>query len=248
MRVDIVTPVWNAASTLRETLDSIHINQFGLSNHIIIDSNSNDGSSEIIAGYPSKSILHIREKDNGLYDGMNRGIKRCTAEIVGIINADDVLNESALVRVIEFFQNNSDMHYCFSAVSLIDSSSHAVGEMLPLSEQRRPRTLPFGFDERFYTPFPHPSLFVRKEVYLEIGCFDTNYRYSADHEFMLRLMGSRFKGARLPGALASFRLGGASSNTKKVLMEDRRIAMKYGMPSYLAAFNYYKCLLAETIR
>lgn len=247
MLISVVTPVWNGERFIKETLSSIYSQEDFLHEHIVIDSMSDDSTPDIIAHNKCSKTVHVREKDNGLYDGMNRGIMRSSGDVIGIINADDLLNPGALSAVRTALLDPS-VDYVYSAVDLIDEHGKALGTMSPLSIEPAPPLFPFGQDWRFYTPFPHPSLFVRKNVYEELGKYDTKYRFSADHDFMAKLIFNRKKGVYLEKQLATFRLGGASSQETSIFEEDAQIAISYGMPWLLAVANKYKCIIGRRVR
>lgn len=245
--ISIITPVWNGEKFIGETLKSIYSQSDYLHEHIITDSMSADSTPAIIDREKIEKTIHVREKDNGLYDGMNQGIDRCTGDVIGIINADDRLNTGALKSIVNAFQDPS-IDYVFSAVDLIDERGQHVGIMEPLPILASPPVLPFGKDWRFYTPFPHPSLFVRKRLYEQLGRYETQYRRSADHDFMAKLIHHKKIGLRLDSRLATFRLGGASSQDTSIFEEDAKIAITYGMPWLLAVANKYKCILGRRVR
>lgn len=228
--VSIVTPAFNAAKTIEETISSVRAQGADLFEYIVVDANSTDGTSEILSSNSDIVTHHIRENDKGLYDGMNKGIKRATGEIVGIINADDFLMPGALFAVRSFFCEN-DVDFLVSDVATISEVGERIGVLKAETAWLSGKKSIIGRDWRINMVFPHPGIFVRRTVYDEIGLFDLSYKLCADHEFVARLLHNKLTGGYLAGkVLASFRLGGrSSSNLERCIREDEAIAIKYGV-------------------
>jgi glycosyltransferase involved in cell wall biosynthesis len=244
INISIITPVWNGAKTIKETMDSIY-QQGALHEHLILDAMSTDGTAEVVRQCAIGATIHVREKDKGLYDAMNKGIQRATGEVIGIINADDQLMPDALLQVSQIFEDPT-VDYVFSEAILMDESERVIGRGLPLQTSAAPPLWPFGFDWRFYTPYTHPTLFVRKRVYEAHGAFDLRYRLAADHDLMARFISKGLTGVQATHPLARFRLGGLSSGTTSIFKENESIAIRHGMPAWLAKLNCWKCILGRT--
>ncbi len=246
MGVTIITPVRNGISTIAETFASIHGQSVLPLEHIVLDANSTDGTSEYVEQVTSQIpfVRHIRERDKGLYDAMNKGIALARGEVIGIINADDLLEPDA-IRTIESAFSDPSVGYLYSESILIDENGSEIGRGLPLENFSAPPLYPFGFDWRFYTPFTHPTLFVRSAVYEKHGVFDLRYRLAADHDLMARLISNGVRGVKASQPLARFRLGGLSSGDVSIFRENEEIAVRHGMPAALAKINRLKCTLGR---
>jgi glycosyltransferase involved in cell wall biosynthesis len=108
--VSIITVVRNEATGIVQTLESLQQQTYPYIEHIIIDAESTDGTSELIAQYKNPSALHIREPDHGTYDGMNKGLRYATGEIVGFLNGGDVFaSPEGLAELVEVFNKSSVM-------------------------------------------------------------------------------------------------------------------------------------------
>lgn len=241
--ISIVTPVWNGERHIRSTLQSLY-SQVGLTEHLIMDAMSTDATASIIAELSQPYTRHVREKDKGLYDAMNKGIQRATGDVVGIINADDQLTPGALREVARIFTDPT-VDYIFSEAIFIDDEDRVIGRGVPLQTSEAAPVWPMGFDWRFYTPYTHPTLFVRKRVYEQHGVFDLRYRLAADHDLMARFISLGLNGVQAAQPLARFRLGGLSSGVASIFKENEEIAVKYGMPAWLAKLNCWKCSLGR---
>lgn len=242
--ISIITPVWNGERFIQETLTSIYSQSHPCLEHIIMDALSKDRTPEIIARNATPATRHVREKDKGLYDAMNKGIALAKGDVVGIINADDKLTDGALEMVAKIF-SDATVDYVFSDAVLLNEAGDTIGTGHPLEFEKTPPIWPLGFDWRFYTPYNHPTLFVRRTVYERYGSFDTSFRLAADHELMARFIANGLKGVKAPAPLAEFRLGGLSSGSASIFKEDEAIAVRYGMPRWLARLNRVKCTLGR---
>src|SRR5580658_7829936 len=105
-RISIVTPSFNSAPTIRETIESVSRQKYPNLEHIVVDGGSKDATLDIVREYPH--ILWTSEKDEGHYDAMNKGIARSTGDIVAILNSDDCYREGALHLIAEAFQKHPD--------------------------------------------------------------------------------------------------------------------------------------------
>lgn len=244
LSVSMVTPVWNGVKTIAQTIESVRSQGRFCREYIVMDSMSNDGTSDIVRQAGDVVTHHIREKDAGLYDGMNRGVALAGQEIVGIINADDCLCPGALARVVQAFADPA-VDYVFSDVDVMNDE----GESIALFPARRDwldgTTAWHGRDWRFIVAISHPGLFVRRRVYEQLGAFDLRYRLAADHEFIARLISRGMVGRYLPEPLARFRVGGVSAGDFRLFREDELIARQYGVPGWLARMNRYRSTLGR---
>ena len=116
MKISIITATYNSEKTLKNTLESVLKQTYTNYEHIIIDGDSKDNTMEIVKQYEEKyqgKLRYISEKDSGIYDAMNKGIKMATGDIIGILNSDDIYaNENVLEKIAEKFkQTNCDGTY-----------------------------------------------------------------------------------------------------------------------------------------
>ena len=106
MKVSIITATYNSAATFADTLRSVESQTYKDIEHIIVDGQSNDATLEIVSEFPHVTKV-ISEKDNGIYDAMNKGIKLATGEILGILNSDDFyIYSDVLQNIVEQFEDN----------------------------------------------------------------------------------------------------------------------------------------------
>ena len=189
--------------------------------YIIIDGGSKDGTLEIIKEYMPKfngKMSYISEKDNGIFDAMNKGISRCKGNLIGIVNSDDWYESNTLeLAVRNYLGNKYEVIYGMEKTYIDGQESSLIffrHEFLP---------------KQMIT---HPTCFVTKETYKDLGMFDDkNYRSSADYEFMLRLyMNKNVVFTPVYKVMSNFSLGGISGTNLGVI-ETARLKKSLGMMS-----------------
>lgn len=216
MKVSIITACFNSAETIASTIASVKSQDFPDIEHIIIDGNSSDSTLEIIQHSGANCVIHS-EKDNGIYDAMNKGIILSTGDIVGILNSDDFYaNSSIISKVVELFkQKNCDAVY--GDLVYVDANDTNRVTRKWISGNFSKQKFLYG-----WMP-PHPTFFVKKEVYLKYGLFNLNVYTAADYELMLRLLFKfNIKVAYLQEILVKMRAGGASN----ISLKNRFLANK----------------------
>ncbi|NML19593.1 glycosyltransferase [Pseudoflavitalea sp. G-6-1-2] len=220
MTISIITATYNSSATVGDTLKSIASQDYQHIEHIIVDGLSKDNTLDIVKQFPHVSRVNS-EKDNGIYDAMNKGVKLATGDVIGILNSDDFYSHPQVIsKVMAAFEDPSvyavygDLHYVQQFDTDKITRKWKAGNF-------RPGNFYFG-----WMP-PHPAFFVRKKVYEEAGLFNTSLRSAADYELMLRvLVKHRMKAAYVPEVLVKMRAGGMSNatlaNRLRANKEDRK--------------------------
>jgi glycosyltransferase involved in cell wall biosynthesis len=217
MKISIITVSYNSADTIRETIDSVLSQDYPDIEYVIIDGVSKDGTQQIIESYGPKISRFISEKDNGLYDAMNKGIDLATGDIIGIINSDDIYANSKIIsRIAAVFSSKSvdvvygDLSY-FKTGFPNTSIRYYKGGVFSLNR------VSFGLMP------PHPTFFIKKEVYKKFGKFDLQFTLSADFDLILRFLGvHKVPFEYIPEVLVKMRTGGKStSSLKRTLIMNR---------------------------
>lgn len=206
MKISIITATYNSEKTLKETLDSVLNQTYKDYEHIIIDGLSKDNTMEIVKEYEKKyngKLKYISEKDSGLYDAMNKGIKMATGDIIGILNSDDkYANENVLQLIAnKFEETNCDGTY--ANLIFMDEET--------MTKPKRIWKSAYGKLENGWHP-AHPTLYLKKEVYDKIGLFNLKYRIVADYDFMIRMMKDKtIKLEYINEYIVYMRIGGTST-------------------------------------
>jgi len=180
MKLSIITPVYNDPR-LRHSLESIR-NQEGIPKPeiVVVDGDSTDQTVDIINEFRDVIDMLVREPDDGIYDAMNKGISHADGDVVGILNADDRYQSPDVLQSVADTFNTSDADLCYGDLVYVDENDAVVRYWK--SGAYRPRRFYFG-----WMP-PHPTVFVRKELYEQYGDFNLNFSIAADYELLLRFL------------------------------------------------------------
>lgn len=208
MKVSVVTVVYNRDATIREALSSV-LSQRGVEIDLVVqDGGSTDGTCETVKGFDDLCINFESAPDFGIYDAINRGITRTDGEIIGLMHSDDLFfNNEVLNRVVATFEKSNidgvygDLDY----VSFRDPSR--------IVRRWRPGSFEYSKLARGWMP-PHPTLYLRREVFEKWGAYDTEFRIAADYEAILRwLVRGKIRLEYIPTTMVKMRLGGESNRS-----------------------------------
>lgn len=207
MKVSIITATFNSASTIRDTIDSVIAQDYPNIEHIIVDGASKDATMNIVKSYGGKISHIISEPDKGIYDAMNKGIRVATGDIIGILNSDDFFAANDVVSriVAEFISDNT--------IVGVYSNLYYVKRDNPIEISRNWISKPFK-EKSFFKGWhpPHPTLYLKKEVYEKCGLFKLDLPLAADFELMLRFFEKyKIKTKYIDYTTIRMRLGGATS-------------------------------------
>ena len=190
-------------------MSSIASQSYSNIEHIIVDGLSSDNTIEIVRQFPHVATC-ISEKDEGIYFAMNKGIEMATGDVIGILNADDVYaHNDVLSNVMVLFENPST-DAVYGDLDFVDSND--------ISKVKRSWRSGAFKKNSFYEGWmpPHPTFFVRKNLYLNFGYFNTSLTSSADYELMLRLLEkNKITPTYLKDILVKMRYGGKSTASMK---------------------------------
>lgn len=207
--ITVVTPTFNAAASIEQTLASIALQQYAQLEHIVIDGGSTDGTVEILEREAAAGRLRfISEPDDGLSDAFNKGLAQANGELVGWLNADDLYEPGALAAVAAASEAAPTAEWLVGRCGIIGEAGN---------ESRRLVTAYKDFLLKRYSFALHltnnfvssPATFVRRSVALELGGLDRRFKYSADYDLWLKL-GRRGPPAYVDALLARFRMGEGS--------------------------------------
>lgn len=209
MKVSIITITYNSAATLEDTIKSVVSQDFPDIEYIIVDGLSKDSTLSIVNRYSPYIAKVVSEKDKGLYDALNKGIRLATGEVVGMLHSDDLYADNNVIsKVAQQFAADPSVEALYADMVFVDRNDS--GKVL--------RTWKAGAYEedafkKGWMP-PHPTFFVRKSVYDRFGGFNLDLKLSADYELMLRLIHKhKIKIAYLPETIVKMRMGGLSNHS-----------------------------------
>lgn len=232
-RVTIITACRNSAQTIGNTIQSIIDQHYTSAEHIIVDAVSDDGTAEVVAVHGDSISLWIREPDDGIADAWNKGIRRATGEVIGILNADDFYAPGTIAAVVNTFERSPDCGFVFGDLSMINASNVCSYKVLGRPEYEK--------NTRYHMlGVPHPAVFVKKWVYDQVGLFNTKYKICADYELIRRVISQGIKGVCIPRTLTMMREGGLAEKERALqLKEVREISIKYGANTTTAGFLFW---------
>lgn len=213
--ISVITVCFNARRTIEQTFQSLINQNYGNIEYIVVDGGSTDGTLEIIKKYKNLIKLYVSERDDGIYQAMNKGIRMANGEVIGIINADDFYAPNALTHVMRIYQANKNLDVIIGDCSTVNSSGNIIRDDKPLIDF-----------QRGIVSVLHPSTFVSRRCYSSYGCFNESYRYAGDYELFCRLA---YRGASffyINTTLAYFRTGGFGSRVG-ILKEKENIVITY---------------------
>lgn len=220
MKVSIITISFNSAATLEDTIRSVLSQDYPDLEYIIVDGNSTDGTLDIVKRYQSSIAQFISEPDKGIYDGMNKGLKMATGDLIGILNSDDIYEDSKVISDVVHLMESSQSMAAYADLVYVDRLDTSK-----VTRYWKSGSYKKGAFRKGWMP-PHPTFFVRKSVYDRYGYFNLHLKSAADYEIMLRFIHKHgIEPAYLPRVITRMRAGGQSNlslkNRIKANREDR---------------------------
>lgn len=226
-KISIITACYNSEKFIEDTIKSVLEQDYPNIEYLIIDGNSKDKTLEIIKKYEPEfkgRMKWISEKDKGIYDAMNKGIRMATGDIVGLINSDDFLaNKNIISKLVEKF-NERNYEAVYGDLDFISED-----DKTKIVRKWKSKEYVDGMFKRGWHP-AHPTLYIKKSVYNQVGEFSLDYKIAADFDLMLRVFEKYgVKSGYLPTIMVKMRIGGASTSgmeSKKIIAKECSMAWK----------------------
>ena len=205
MKISIITATSNSQNFIGSNINSINDQTYKNYEHIIIDNNSQDNTLEIIKNN-GKNVKIISEKDNGIYDAFNKGIDLSTGEIISIINSDDYFADKKVLEEVSKVFNNYDVDIVYGDLKYVKRGNTNKNVRYWKSNSYIPNSFQNG-----WAP-PHPTFFVKKKIYENLGKYKLNLGNSSDFELMFRFLEkNNIKSFYLNKLMVIMRTGGVSN-------------------------------------
>jgi len=216
MKVSLITACYNSAATIKTTIESVFAQRGVDVEYIVVDGGSKDGTVEIIKEYSTHSTRSTRltftwisERDEGMYDAINKGIKMATGDIVGILNADDMFeSEDTLAKIATQFEgtgNRERVDCVYADIRFVREDLQTTSRYYS-AKHWKPWMLQWG-----KMP-PHPSVYIRRELFEKYGLYKLGYDIAADYELLIRyLRMAKLRTRYLNESLVRMRMGGKST-------------------------------------
>jgi glycosyltransferase involved in cell wall biosynthesis len=245
MKISIITVCYNSEETIEETFNSVlnlnGINQNFNLEYVVVDGLSTDKTLEIITTYKNKfenkkiDLKVISEKDNGIYDAWNKGLKICNGELIGILSSDDCYLNDAINNVVSLSKNQKGKYIITglrNQITFKGEYKYTRGYKTKLSSAIKWR-MPLNFT----------ATFISKEVFYSIGTFNISYKLSADYEFIYRAIIRKINFIFTNDILVNMRDGGATYTESNLFIsakEDNTIRKSMGVNFPLSTFIFLK--------
>lgn len=202
----IITVSFNSEKTIRETLESLKVQNNKNFEHIIIDGNSKDGTIKIVNQYPFVTKI-ISEKDDGIYDGMNKGILNSQGKFIGFLNSDDILaHKNTLDNIINVIETE-DTEIIYGNIQYFKNNK----------KEKTRKWITGNYPGTFVNGWhpPHPAFYAKKDLFIKSGGFDKKLTIAADFELMLRFFNTtNKKPIYIDKTFVLMREGGASHTNR----------------------------------
>jgi glycosyltransferase involved in cell wall biosynthesis len=208
--ISVVTPSFNQAEFIEETIRSVLDQEYPNLEYIIVDGGSTDGSHEIIQHYSDRLAWWVSEPDQGQTDAINKGFARARGDILAWLNSDDTYLPGALAEAASFLGKNPQVGMVYGNTNLVDGKGNILG-LFPARQTNYQRLL------RGFVHIPQQASFFRAELWKKVGPLDPSFYFAMDYDLWVRLA----KISKLhyhPRLWANFRLHGGA---KTIANEDR---------------------------
>jgi glycosyltransferase involved in cell wall biosynthesis len=211
-KISIVTPSFNQAHFLEQTILSVLQQNYEALEFIIIDGGSTDGSVDVIRKYEPQLAFWVSEKDRGQAHALNKGLEHATGEIVAYLNSDDLYFPGAFTAVVDYFREHPECEWLCGDTQMFGKDREDL-----LISANVPRSVAQALSWAYKAP--QPGMFWKRELLRE--GFDERWRYCFDHELYVRLLLAGHKCEHLPVTLAGYRLHDTSKTVAEGDLFDR---------------------------
>lgn len=209
MKISLITVVYNNEHTIEDAIKSVLSQTYQDKEFIIVDGQSTDNTPNIIEKYRGHFDKFISGKDKSNYDAYNKGLKLASGNIIGFLNSDDIYSSDNIIEEV------MDVFYKYPEIDMV------YGDLVYVKKNNTDIVVRHWISQPNYHTFfedgnvpPHPTLFIRKEVYDQIGNFDITFKLAADYEFMLRAFRiHRYKAHYINKVFVKMRLGGKTNKS-----------------------------------
>ncbi len=228
MKVSIITSCFNREATIAQAIESVLAQDYPDIEYIVVDGASKDRSLQVIERYSDRIARIISEPDSGMYEGINKGIRVATGDIVGLLHSDDFLFSTDIIsRIVKRFEKTgADFVYGNGLFVDADNTDKVVRNWIGGSYSK-------WKVKNGWLPL-HPTCYIRRECMQRLGLYNESYRIAADSDLLFRyLYKADLKVEYLNEYIVRMRMGGLSTDSKRRKLmwdEDVRMYRSHGMP------------------
>ncbi len=213
MKVSVVTVCYNSAATIADTLRSVSTQRYPDIEHIVVDGASTDDTLRIVERHGERVARLVSERDSGIFDAMNKGIRLATGDLIGFLQSDDMFAGDSVVADIAAAAAADESDLVYGDLDYVDRTDTTRIIRRWRSGSFSHRRLRFGWSP------PHPTLYARARLFGRIGQFDSRLRIAADYDFLLRCLSTAgIRAQYIPKVLVKMRVGGISNRSLRDIM------------------------------
>jgi glycosyltransferase involved in cell wall biosynthesis len=219
MKISIITVAFNAAPTIDATINSVLAQTHPDIEYIVIDGGSTDGTQACVGRHVARIAHFVSERDHGIYDAMNKGIRLATGNLIGVLNADDVYADNKVLQRVVRAIEEDNLDAVYGDVAFFSPERPTVTTRRYSSRFFCPRSLAWGWMPA------HPTLFLRRELFERYGNYRTDFRIAGDYEFIARIFkDDSLRYRYMPEVLVRMSTGGVStSGWRSTLLLNREV-------------------------
>lgn len=235
-KISIITVVYNNADFIRRSIESVLSQSYVNIEYLVIDGGSTDGTISVIEEYSDQISVFITEKDEGIYDALNKGIRKATGDVIAILHSDDkYCNKHVVLNVMKHMEKEKS-EFCFSDAVIVDSSSGRIMRYY-MAHYFKKWMFIIG-----WMP-PHPACFIERSLFDEFGLYSTNYKIAGDFDLLLKIFyGREIRWSYLDQVTVKMSTGGVSNSgwrSKKLVYSEINRSLKsnnvWSMPVFQLA-------------
>ena len=233
-KISVVTVCLNSATTISHAIESVKSQSFEAIEYIVVDGGSTDETIEIVKKNANLIDRFISEKDNGIYDAMNKGIEMATGDAIYFLNSDDSIHDKHVVRdVVDRFNEQSTLDLLYGNVIYKDDDHLDHRSFHHLTKKNI-----------LFENLCHQAVFAKRQLFLDLGKFDLEYKIVADYDWLLKIFFSNYKFAYFNRDIAYFNAQGAHTLNPSLRIKERmqvkykcRGKLRYAVDEVIFRFN-----------
>jgi len=178
--VSIVTPSFNQAEYLEQTMLSVLNQDYPAIEYIVVDGASSDDSPEIIKRHADRLAWWVSEPDAGQTDAINKGFARATGEIIAYLNSDDLYKPGTIREAVEYLLSHPDVGMVYGDADFVDKQGTVIGKF-PAAQTD------YGRLRRGYVHIPQQAAFFRSDIWRQVGPLDSSFQFAMDYDLWVRI-------------------------------------------------------------